>query len=303
MVKCPGMTERFPNETAQQRIYRAFETLAAGKDASIDLAQAALLIASIEYPDLDTTHYINQLDSLARRVRMVLTSSEGEIPEALDSLTTLHTLNQVLFTEEQFHGNQDDYMNPENSFFNRVLEKHVGIPITLSLLYIEVARRVGLKIDGIGLPYHFMVRCSVADHFIYIDPFEEGLFLSEQECHERIRKLTGRSAEGKSKLHAHWFAPVSSRQFLYRMLNNLKQIYLRNDDYIRGLTISNLMVILMPRIAIERRDRGLIHLQLKHYARALHDLMAYLELAPKAKDRYEILNQVTSIRQIMSMLN
>ena len=87
------------------------------------------------------------------------------------------------------------------------------------------------------------------------------------------------------------------------MLNNLKQIYLRNDDYIRGLTISNLMVILMPRIAIERRDRGLIHLQLKHYARALHDLMAYLELAPKAKDRYEILNQVTSIRQIMSMLN
>jgi regulator of sirC expression with transglutaminase-like and TPR domain len=303
MIKCPGMAERFPNETTQQRIYRAFETFAAGNDASIDLAQAALLIASIEYPDLDTTHYINQLDALARRVRVLLALPEGETPEVPDPLPTLHAINQVLFTEEQFHGNEADYMNPENSFFNCVLEEHTGIPITLSLLYIEIARRVGLKIDGIGLPYHFMVRCSLADRLLYIDPFEEGTFLSEQECRERIQNMTGRSAEGKSKLHAHWFAPISSKQFLYRMLNNLKQIYLRNDDYTHGLTISNLMVILMPRIAIERKDRGLIHLQLKHYARALHDLMAYLELAPKAKDRYEILNQVTSIRQIMSMLN
>jgi regulator of sirC expression with transglutaminase-like and TPR domain len=303
MIKCPGMTERFPNETAQQRIYRAFETLAAGNDASIDLAQAALLIASIEYPDLDMTQYINQLDSLARRVRVLLTFPADEIPEAPDPLPVLHAINQVLFTEEQFHGNEADYMNPENSFFNRVLEERTGIPITLSLLYIEIARRIGLKIEGIGLPYHFMVRCKVADRLLYIDPFEEGIFLSEQECRERIQSMTGRSVEGKSKLHAHWFAPVSSRQFLYRMLNNLKQIYLRNDDYAHGLTVSNLMVILMPRVAIERKDRGLIHLQLKHYARALHDLMAYLELAPKAKDRYEILNQVTSIRQIMSMLN
>ncbi len=303
MVKCPGMAERFPDETTQQRTYRAFEILAAGKDASIDLAQAALLIASIEYPDLDTTHYINELDSLARRVRTLLELSAEELPDPRDPLHTLHAINQILFTEEHFHGNQTDYMNPENSFLNCVLEEHTGIPITLSLIYMEVARRVGLQIDGIGLPYHFMVRCSLPDHHIYIDPFEEGLFLNEQECRERIRSMTGQHTEGKSKLHAHWFTPVTARQFLYRMLNNLKQIYLRNDDYTRGLTISNLAVILMPRIAIERKDRGLIHLQLKHYARALHDLMAYLELAPKAKDRYEILNQVKSIRQIMSMLN
>jgi regulator of sirC expression with transglutaminase-like and TPR domain len=303
MIKCPGMAERFPDETTQQRTYRAFETLAAGNDASIDLAQAALLIASIEYPDLDMTCYLNQLDALARRVRMLLELPEEELPAQPDPLPTLHAINHVLFTEEHFHGNQTDYMNPENSFFNCVLEQHTGIPITLSLLYIEVARRVGLQIDGIGLPYHFMVRCRVPEHLIYIDPFEEGIFLSEEECRERIRAMTGHSTEGKSKLHAHWFTPVSARQFLYRMLNNLKQIYLHSDDYTRVLTISNLMVILMPRIASERKDRGLIHLELKHYARAMHDLMAYLELAPKAKDRYEILNQVKSIRQIMSMLN
>jgi regulator of sirC expression with transglutaminase-like and TPR domain len=297
------MAERFPDETAQQRIYRAFETLAAGNDASIDLAQAALLIACIEYPDLDTTHYINQLDSLASRVRVLLKLPEEELSAPPDPLTTLHAINHILFSEEHFQGNQADYMNPENSFFNRVLEEHTGIPITLSLLYMEVAQRVGLQIDGIGLPYHFMVRCSLPDHRIYIDPFEEGIFLSEQECHERIRSMTGQSTEGKSKLHAQWFKPVSSRQLLYRILNNLKQIYLGDDDYAHGLIISNLMVILMPRLATERRDRGLIHLQLKHYARALHDLMAYLELAPKAKDRYEILNQTRSIRQIISMLN
>ena len=251
MVKCPGMAERFPDETAQQRTYRAFETLAAGNDASIDLAQAALLIASLEYPDLDTAHYINQLDTLARRVRMLLKLPEEGIFEPLDSLSTLHAINQILFTEEHFHGNQADYMNPQNSFLNCVLDERIGIPITLSLLYMEVARRT----------------------------------------------------EGKSKLHAHWFTPVSSRQLLYRMLNNLKQIYLRNDDYVRGLTMCNLMVILMPRMVTERRDRGLMHLQLKHYARALHDLMTYVELAPKAKDRFEILNQVKSILQIMSMLN
>jgi regulator of sirC expression with transglutaminase-like and TPR domain len=297
------MTERFPDETNQQRTYRAFETLVVGNDASIDLAQAALLIASIEYPDLDMTHYINQLDTLARRVRTLLKLSEEVTSEPLDPLSTLHAINQVLFTEEHFHGNRADYMNPENSFLNRVLEEYTGIPITLSLLYIEVARRTGLQIEGIGLPYHFMVRCSLPDHLIYIDPFEEGTFLSEQECNERIHSMIGQSTVGKSKLHAHWFTPVSSRHLLYRMLNNLKQIYLRNDDYVRGLIMSNLMVILKPRLATERRDRGLIHLQLKHYARALHDLMAYLELAPKAKDRYEILSQVKSIRQIMSMLN
>ena len=303
MFKCPGMAERFPDETTQQRTYRAFETLAAGNDASIDLAQAALLIASIEYPDLDMTYYLNQLDALARRVRMLLELPGEELPAQPDPLPTLHAINHVLFAEEHFHGNQADYMNAENSFFNCVLEQRTGIPITLSLLYIEVARRVGLQIDGIGLPYHFMVRCRLPEHLIYIDPFEEGIFLSEEECRERIRTMTGHTTEGKSKLHAHWFTPVSARQFLYRMLNNLKQVYLRNDDYVRGLTISNLMVILMPRIASERKDRGLIHLQLKHYARALHDLMAYLELAPKARDRYEILNQVKSIRLIMSMLN
>ena len=301
------MADRFPKETAKQRTYRAFEALVTGDDAAIDLAQAALLIASTAYPDLDMAHYITQLDLLARRVRALLELPEQEVqptlPENIDPLTILHALNQVLFTEEQFPGNHADYTNPENSFFNRVLENHTGIPITLSLLYMEVGRRVGIQLDGAGLPYHFMVRCRLPERIIYIDTFEGGLFFSEQECRERIRQMAEHIAGGRIKFHAQWFAPITHKQLLFRMLNNLKQIYLRNEDYTHALTICDLMVLLMPQAAPERRDRGTIHLQLKHYARALHDLMVYLELAPTAKDRVEIQNHIKSIRQIMAMLN
>ncbi len=299
------MAERFPKETAQQRTYRAFEVLAAGDDAAIDLAQGALLIASIAYPELDMAPYMAQLDLLASRVRSLLEipPHEAETPEKIDALAALHALNQVLFKEEQFHGNQEDYMSPENSFFNRVLEEHTGIPITLSLLYIEVARRVGIQIEGVGLPYHFMVRYRSAERSIYIDPFEGGLLFSEKECKERIRRMAEQITGGRIKLHAHWFAPVTHRQFLFRMLNNLKHIYLRNEDYPNALPICDLMILLMPQIAHERRDRGIVHLQLKHYARALHDLMVYLQLAPMAKDRSEIQNQIKSIRQIIATLN
>jgi len=237
------------------------------------------------------------------RSLLELAPHEAGTPEEIDGEAALAALNQVLFTEEQFHGNHADYMNPDNSFFNRVLEERTGIPITLSLLYIEVARRVGIQIEGVGLPYHFMVRCRLAERGIYIDPFEGGLFFSEQECKQHIRHLAEQITGGRIKLHAHWFAAVTHRQFLYRMLNNLKHIYLRDEDYARVLPICDLLILLMPQMAHERRDRGVVHLQLKHYARALHDLTIYLELAPTAKDRTEMQNHIKSIRQIMAMLN
>ena len=300
-LNAQSMTERFSKETALQRTYRAFETLVAGEDKDIDLLQGALLIASIAYPDLDVAHHLAQLDLLANRVRTLLELADE--PKDSDTLAALKALNQVLFTEEAFHGNQADYTNPENSFFNRVLEKKTGIPITLSLLYSEVARRVGVQIEGVGLPYHFMLRCRLPERSIYIDPFEGGLFLSEQECKERIRRMAEQMSGSRIRLHAHWFAAVSPRQFLFRMLNNLKHIYLNTEDYAHALPICDLLIVLMPQMAHERRDRGIVHLQLKHYARSLHDLSVYLELAPDAKDRSEIQGHIKSIRQIMAMLN
>jgi regulator of sirC expression with transglutaminase-like and TPR domain len=297
------MTDQYAKDTAQQRTYRAFAALLARDDEAIDLVQAALLIASMQYPDLDMAYYIAQLDNLARRVRTQLALPAPDLlptlPEETDVLHVIHAMNKILFEEEQFHGNRDDYHNPNNNFLNKVLENHVGIPVTLSLIYAEVGRRVGLQIDGIGMPYHFIVRCHSPQGFIYIDPYEGGLLMSERSCRERIRQIT----QHRTKFHAQWLEPFTHRRWLMRILNNLKRIYINQDDYERALTICDLLIMLNPRVAEEWRDRGLIHLQLKRYSRAIKDLRVYIEFAPGANDRYEIFNYIKTARQMLAMLN
>jgi regulator of sirC expression with transglutaminase-like and TPR domain len=297
------MAEGFSKDTAQERTYRAFEALIASKDHTIDLAQAALLIASIEYPDLDHTLFMRQLDELARHVRSVLDLPTPEIqprlPENIDPLEVLTALNRVLFEEEGFHGNQQDYRNPDNNFFNKVMEQRTGIPITLSLLYVEVARRVGLTIEGVGLPWHFVVRCCLPQEIIYIDVFHQGRFMDERACRDMIRRM----AQRRIRIHPEWFEPVKPRHFLFRILNNLKHIYVHNADHVRALNICELMVMLMPHQGAERRDRAIMHLHLKHYSRALHDFMVYIELTPDASDRDEILEHIKTVRHTLSMLN
>ncbi len=298
------MTEQRFDNTAQQRAFRAFETLVTGEGVTIDLALASLLIAGIEYPNLDVAHYIAQLDALARRVRFMLglPSSDvlAQLPGGISPLTVLEAINSVLFEQEHFHGNRADYYKSDNSFLNKVLEDHVGIPIALSLLYIEVGKRVGLALDGVGLPFHFVVRCRLAqDNMIYIDPFERGLLLSEHDCRVRIRRMAG----GKIRFQAYWFEPVTPTQFLQRMLTNLKHIYLHQEAFPLALAICDRLLLLTPLPAFEWRDRGLVHLQLKHYGRALRDLRTYLERAPDAQDRDKMLKHIKTVRQMLAMLN
>jgi len=297
------MSEAFSNDTPQARALRAFEALAACEDTEIDLAHAALLIACTEYPDLDIQYYLAQLDALALRVRGQLALPAPalltQLPAETDLLAVLAAINMVLFEQEHFHGNTEDYYNPANSFLNEVLEKHVGIPIALSTLYMEIGKRVGMHLDGIGLPYHFVVGCSLPTGKIYIDTYQSGRIYQEQECRERVQAMLG----GKKRLHAQWFEPVSTRQLLVRMLNNLKHIYLHKEDYERALAICERIVLLVPRSPLERRDRGIVHLQLKHYARALRDLRAYVALVPKAADAAEIQRQIKVLRQMIAMMN
>jgi regulator of sirC expression with transglutaminase-like and TPR domain len=298
------MAEQPIEPTAQQRALRAFETLIAGDNAAIDLAQAAFLIAEIEYPNLDTLVYFAQLDALARRVGTLL-ALPGEhlplhIPQDFSPFTVIQTVNTVLFEQEGFHGNREDYYNTGNSFLNKVLETHVGIPITLSLLYMEVCKRIGFQVDGIGLPFHFVLGHRLATGtMLYIDPFEHGECITEQQCRERIRSMAG----GRIRFHAQWFEPVSHRNFLIRMLTNLKHIYIRSEQHQYALAVCDRLVLLAPNSAFERRDRGVAHLQLRHYGQALRDLKAYTELAPDAQDRDEILEHIKTIRQTISMMN
>lgn len=301
------MADKFPVDPALRSTYQAFELLVAQKDSAIDLAQAALLIASVEYPDLDSAKYRTRLADLAQRVRTLLELPVGDgmegLPEGIDLGAVVQAMNQVLFVEEGFHGNRADYNNPDNSFFNRVLDERTGIPISLALLYIEVGKRVGLEVAGIGLPFHFMVRCYLAEEPIYLDVFDRGRILNEHACRERVRRLGEHITGEKILFRPHWFVPLSHRQFLYRMLNNLKHLYLHTEDYIRALKICDLMILLVPSMASEWRDRGLLHLQLKRYARALRDLMKYTELAPEADDRLEMVKHIKAIRQVMAMMN
>jgi regulator of sirC expression with transglutaminase-like and TPR domain len=297
------MTDQHAKDTVQQRTYRAFAALLAGDDEAIDLVQAALLIASTQYPNLDMAYYTAQFDSLARRVRTELALPDPHLqptlPTEIETIQVIEAMNKILFEEEGFCGNRDDYHNPNNSFLNKVLEEHTGIPVTLSLIYAEVGKRVGIQIDGIGMPYHFLVRCQSPQGFIYIDPYEGGLQMSERGCRERIRQI----AQHRIKFHPQWLEPFTHRHWLMRILNNLKRIYINQDDYDRALTICDLLILLHPRTAEERRDRGLIHLQLKHYSHAIKDLKAYTELAPEASDRYETLNYIKTARQMLAMLN
>jgi len=293
------MTEEF---SKQHRSYQAFEELVAEEDASIDIAKAALLIATLEYPYLDAEHYLATLDALADRVRTILNVSptDTQLSETIAPLTVIDAINKVLFEEEGFRGNEHDYYNPDNSFLNKVLEQRVGIPISLSLLYMEIGKRVGLLIEGIGLPFHFVVRYTLPTEILYIDPFEGGLLLSEQDCRERIRRFS----HGKmARLPRHLFEPVRPKQMLVRMLGNLKNIYLHKEDYAKSLYISEYILLLIPDAAREIRDRGIIHLQLKHYAKALRDLKAYLKLEPQAYDRHEMQSHIKTIQQTIAMMN
>lgn len=293
------MSDELPNDTPQQATRRAFEALIAGEGTSIDLAQAALLIANEEYPELNMAHYLAQLDALAHRVRELLAVSESDSLSQLPLEDVLKAMNQVLFEQEHFHGNLEDYYDPRNSFLNDILERQTGIPITLSLLYMEVGRRVGISVEGIGLPFHFIVGCRLPGGMIYIDPYENGHFLSEQECRERVLRLL----KGRASFNPRWLEPVTHRQLLVRLLNNLKHIYVQKEDFERALSVCDRILLLAPTTALERRDRGIIHLRLKHYSRALRDLNAYVKLAPEDEDVDEVIRQIRTIRQIMAMMN
>ena len=274
-----------------------------GDNARIDLARAALLIAAEEYPNLDVNQHLLHLEELAEQVRerMLHLEMQPANPPATvnECFNLLHSMNGVLFEQERFRGNRIDYYNPQNSFLNRVLERRLGIPLTLSLVYMEVGKRLGLQIAGVGMPFHFIVRCDLPGAAIYIDPYEKGKFLSEQDCRDRLSQIFKQQAD----FDPSWLEPLSSKQLLLRMLLNLKNIYTHKGDFTRALMACDRILLLNPVLSAELRDRGVVHFHLKHYSRALHDLGAYLELEPQANDQEEIRQQIKAIRQLIAMIN
>jgi regulator of sirC expression with transglutaminase-like and TPR domain len=240
-------------------------------DEQIDLAKAALYIAQEEYPDLDVDAYMNALDVMAAEV-------EERLPVERYPLRIIQSLNKYLYDDLGYKGNTSDYYDPRNSYLNEVIDRHTGIPITLSLVYLEIARRLDFPMVGIGMPGHFLIRPEFEDTGIFVDAFNQGEILFEQDCEQRLAQIYGHPVP----LQPMFLQPVSPRQLLVRMLTNLKFIYLNRKDLARALAVVEYILLLLPDAAMELRDRGLLYYQLGYKSNASQDLEIYLAMLPNA---------------------
>lgn len=242
-------------------------------DEHIDLAKAALYIAQEEYPDLDPEEYLNALDTMASEV-------QERLPESRYPLRMITSLNQYFYDDLGFAGNKTDYYDPRNSFLNDVIDRRLGIPITMALVYLEVAHRIDFPMVGIGMPGHFLIRPDIPDVEIFVDAFNRGEVMFAQDCQERLVQMFQQPVSLKPE----FLAPVSKRQFLARMLTNLKYIYLKQQELEKTLAAVERILLLFPDVSLEVRDRGLLYYQLGHYPQAAKDLQSYLAKVPDAED-------------------
>ena len=268
------------------RSRQRFAACVATTDAELDLADASLWIAAEEYPHLDPQVYLGRLESLAERVRGARRRRPG-------TYVALDALRSVLVEEQQFGGNADHYYDPRNSFLNEVLDRRVGIPISLSVLWLEVARRSGIAAEGVNMPGHFLVRLLDRHEPLLIDPFCDGMLLTPDACEDRLRQTHG----DEMRLSVEDLAAASSKQILVRMLNNLRMIYLELEDHSRALAVVDRIVMLVGDSPKLRRDRGLLFSKLKIYGKAWADLSAYLrsDEVQQATD-VEVSEEVTLLR-------
>jgi regulator of sirC expression with transglutaminase-like and TPR domain len=267
----------------------AFARLLQNPESELDLAEAALLIAAEEYPDLRPGVYLNRIAGMGGELRKRI-RAEVEPQRVVDRA------NDYLFEELHFKGNRDEYYDPRNSFLNEVLERRVGIPITLAVLYIAVGERAGLPVRGVGMPGHFLVKYAPASGSeIFIDAFN-GRILTREECAKMLDEMYG----GTVKMRPALLEAATKRQILARILNNLKNLYLSRGDLARALAASDRIMLADPHLTSEWRDRGLILLQLHRDTDALKDFTRYLNVRPEPEDAARV-KQLRS--QLISRLN
>ena len=272
-----------------------FARAIAQPEDEIDLAQAAFLIAAEEYADLDVDVELARLDEIAKEARIRI----GDVSLA-DSDEFIRRFNEYLFQELGFRGNETDYYDPKNSFLNDVLERRTGIPISLAAVYVEIARRVGAPVRGVGFPGHFLARWErpEGDSIVVVDPFH-GSIVGEKECRELLSRLSG----GQVAFRPEMLAPLPTRGILARMLANLKGVWIKKADFERAISACDRILLLLPEAATEIRDRGLLWLKLECYRPALVDLEAYLAKAPNAPDAPAVAEQLVPLRQLVSRIS
>jgi regulator of sirC expression with transglutaminase-like and TPR domain len=246
-----------------------FYTIIQQPDATLNLAEAALYIAQEEYPALDVEEYLNALDTMAAEVQERLGAETYP-------LRIIRKINQYLYEDLGFRG--ENYHDPRNSFLNEVIERRNGIPLTLSILYLEIAKRIDFPMVGIGMPGHFLIRPDQEEMEIFVDPFQKGEILFEEDCKQKLNAIKS------VPFRPEFLAPVGPRQILARMLNNLKYIYLEQRDLPKSLAAIDRILLIFPNAYREIRDRGFLYHQMKCWPEARRDLEEYLAGQPRLED-------------------
>ena len=267
---------------------REFADYVARPTEEIHLDVAALLLARTEYPVLDLAAQLARLDALAARA--------GCDP-AQSPYANIASLNRLLFEVENFAGNEDEYDDPRNSYLNDVLDRKIGIPITLSLVYQEVARRCGLPIVGVGFPGHFLSKYLTPSGEILLDPYHRGAIVSLQDCEEKLKTQFGEEAEFRPS----YVTATTTKQTLTRMLNNLKGSFFRRKDFAKVLVMIEMALAVDPTSRQEIHDRAMIYFLLRRYAKSMADLRTYLSLSPP--DDPQIRDVRTMMHRIRAMHN
>lgn len=272
-----------------------FEEAVSCQESELDVAKAALLIAKSEYPALDVPRYLKRLDEMAA----VVDGRLGSHPSLIQVITEI---NRFLFEEQGFLGNSLDYFDPRNSFLNDVLERKLGVPISLSLIYIEIGQRLGIPFAGVSFPGHFLVKLSVPAGEIVLDPFYGGLSLTKEDLEIRLRQIVP-DEKWNMLDFGRLLAGANKREILTRMLRNLKTSYIRSGDYNRALWIVQKVLILRPDDPNEIRDRGYIFERLDCFRASADDYERYLEMSSSADDAALVRTHYQAMHLASSQLN
>lgn len=269
---------------ASPRSSETFARIARLPDAQIDLAEAALVVAAEDAPPVDAATYLGRIRELAE-------AAGARVASAVSERSRIEALNQFFFVDQGFGGNRDDYYDPRNSYLNQVLDRRTGIPISLAIAYMSVARRLELDVRGVGFPGHFLVK-HVGDRETVVDPFF-GCILGLDDCRERLVEMGGPREIFQPEIH---LRAATHREILVRLLSNLKHIWLRREEFERALRSCERILQLIPDASNELRDRGILYERLGCHAAALADFERFLALEPDAASAGEVRNRVIALR-------
>jgi regulator of sirC expression with transglutaminase-like and TPR domain len=254
-------------------------------DRMIDLTEAALVIALEDYPSLQLDRYLEQIDDWGDAIRSRLEGSN-------DIERIVAEINRFLFDQEGFHGEADDYYDPRNTYLNEVLDRHAGLPIALSILYIEISRRVGIDMSGVSLPGRFLVKVTGPWGEILIDPFDGGRVLDSFECQLILDRVYG----GGVRLSEHHLRSTTRHDVLARVLSHIKAIHLARGESERVIADIDRLLMIDGDDPYQIRERGLVAMKLHRYREAIVALQDYLDRAPRAEDRQRIREQIEYVR-------